>query len=56
MISWPEFANLKSQNVMSSEWGGDRQFGQVFEAIRALISEKQTPKRRIGFAKDTADE
>ncbi len=106
-----EFANLKSQVVISSGWGGrrtepyafteqgvamlssvlksaravqvnveimrafvrlrraadqheelvlrldaleeryDKQFGQVFEAIRALISEKVKPKRRIGFAK-----
>jgi hypothetical protein len=111
-----EFSNLKSQNVISSGWGGrrtepyafteqgvamlssvlkskravevnveimrafvrlrrasdqqselmlrldaleeryDRQFGQVFEAIRALISEKVTPRRRIGFAKKDKDD
>lgn len=111
-LSSGEFAHLKSQNVISSGWGGrrsepyafteqgvamlssvlksrravevnveimrafvrlrrtadensdlmlrldaleeryDRQFGQVFEAIRALIIEKQKPKRRIGFTKE----
>lgn len=34
----------------------DKHFGQVFEAIRALISEKAKPKRRIGFGKDAKHE
>ncbi len=34
----------------------DKQFGKVFDAIRALINDKLQPKRRIGFGKDQKGE
>ena len=114
-LSKSEFEDLRSQNVMSSSWGGrrsppyafteqgvamlssvlrsrkavavnveimrafvrlrrmteehrdlilrldalesryDKQFGAVFEAIRALISETTKPRKRIGFQSGKTD-
>ena len=60
-LSWSEFANLRSQLVISS-WGGrrsapyvkkyaehEKHFAVVFDAIRQILEEPAPKKRHIGF-------